>query len=472
VEAPTATLHVSTQLVLLDVSVVDKKGRPASAKLDRDDFSIAEDGKPQQILSFEPSSLQPARATTVFVLDELNSRPDDKAYYLVCLEQYLRSLPETLPNPTELMVLKDSGLKIVQAPTRSRAELSSALAHLPPRDATLVNLQYELLARTATALELIAIESLGSAGRTAVVWLGPGYGVDLDSQPMTRRSQTEHYLRNLTNTLVESRTTLHVLFPPDFAVYDGTRLATSGSAAAATADPYRGGFNLRTLAAQTGGSVYSSTNDLVGAMRASLDLERGSYKLGYRPNLLADGRFRQIRVAVRDPNLRVVTKSGYYAPEAEAASEPQAMQVFQMAEAARSTLPFQGLPIRVTHVSRCPDTHSAEFTIFAEGKDLPWRTDDAGESLSELTAGGLSLSKEGKRLSSNFRNVNIMTRSQDPSVLAKTTASFKLVLTIPENTDHVRLVVSSLKDGRLGCIDIDRAAIDAATADVSQVSAP
>lgn len=326
-----------------------------------------------------------------------------------------------------------------------------------------MNLEPDRFSRTLSALELVAVESLGAAGRTAVVWLGPGYGIDLNNQPITGRPETERFIRYMTNTLLESRMTLYVIFPPDFIAESASLRKSVESRELSVADPYDGGINFRTLAAQTGGSVYTATNDLAAAMRDALDLGRGAYTLGYRPDdTIMDGRFRQIRVTLRNSNLRVITKSGYYAPELQEQSAPQTIQVFQMTQAGKSTLPFHGIPLRVAHIDRSLDGKSAEFTVFAEGKDLPWRSEGQDESLSELTAGGLSLSKEGKKLSSHFENVSMMTRSQSPVVLEATTASFKLILAVPSNTDRVRLIVSSRSNGRLGCVDVDRAAIVAA----------
>ena len=200
-------------------------------------------------------------------------------------------------------------------------------------------------------------------------------------------------------------------------------------------------------------------------MRGALTLGRGSYTLGYRPDSMGmDGRFRRIKVALRNPGLRVVTKSGYYAPEVEEQDAPQTMQVFQMTEAGKSTLPFNGLQLRVAHIDRSPDTKTVEFTIVAEGGNFPWRSESQDASLVELTVGGLGLSRQGKKLSSSFRNVNMMARSRDPVVLQQTTASFKLSLAIPSDTDRVRLVVSARNNGRLGCVDVSRADINAAPA--------
>ena len=465
VDAPT-TIHVRTQIVSLDVAVVDKKGRPANAKLGREDFAITEDGRPQQVRYFETPSVHPKPATTVFVLDELNTSVADSPYYLFSLKTYLEALPETLSAPAEVMVLTKTAFQIVQPLTRSRKELLSGLARVPASDNTSLNLETDdFLRRTLGALESIALENLGDAGRMNVVWLGLGAGVDLNNQTVVMRARTERFIRYMTNTLLEGRMTLYVIYPPGSPASLGSQFGSPVDRAhdQGTADPYNGSINFRTLAAETGGFVYTGTNDLTAAIGRALDLGGAYYVLAYRPEGdMSAGPFRQIRVTLRNPNLHVVTKSGYYAPEAEAQDAPQTSQIFQMTEAGKSTLPFHHPELRITHIDRSPDGKTAEFTIFAEGKNLPWSAEGSGESLAELTVGGLSLSRRGEMLASHFRNVNMMARSQDPRVLEGTTASFKLTLPIPGATDHVRLVVQSVKSGQLGCVDASRSSINAA----------
>lgn len=459
VEPATTTLHVRTQIVLLDAAVVDKRGHPISSILDREDFAVTEDGKPQQLVVFEPPSPHSRAATTVFVLDDLNTGLGDSAYNRICLEKYLRALPESLSAPAELIVLSATSLRIAQSSTRSRAALLSTLTHLSASGVTLANIEPDRFRRTLSALQSVALEHLGEAGRTNIVWLGPGDGADLNSQSIRMPEQAERFVRYLTNTLVEGRMTLYVVFPPSVAL--GSQGLSSHEQD--LADPYSGGFNFRTLAAETGGSVYIATNDLAAAMREAFDLGRGYYTLGYRPDdAIMDGRFRRIRVTLRNSNVHIVTKSGYYAPGTEQQNAPQTMQVFQMTEAGTSPLPFHNLELRISHIDRSPDGKTAEFTISAEGNHIPWRSEGEGQSLAELTVGGLSLSKQGKVLSSHFRNANMLANSQDPAVLQEMTASFKLTLSISSDTHRVRLVVSSRNNGRLGSVDADRAVIDAA----------
>jgi hypothetical protein len=46
-------IEVTSALVFLDVTVLDKKGHPVVSGLTQDDFTIKEDKKPQRIFSFE-----------------------------------------------------------------------------------------------------------------------------------------------------------------------------------------------------------------------------------------------------------------------------------------------------------------------------------------------------------------------------------------------------------------------------------
>jgi hypothetical protein len=48
------TFRTTSNLVFLDVTVLDKKGRPVINGLTKDDFSITEEDKARNIFSFEP----------------------------------------------------------------------------------------------------------------------------------------------------------------------------------------------------------------------------------------------------------------------------------------------------------------------------------------------------------------------------------------------------------------------------------
>ena len=56
------TFRVTSHLVFLDITVLDKKGHPVVTGLTKDDFIITEDKKTQRISSFEPPEIHVANA--------------------------------------------------------------------------------------------------------------------------------------------------------------------------------------------------------------------------------------------------------------------------------------------------------------------------------------------------------------------------------------------------------------------------
>ena len=58
------TLQVTSRLVFLDVTVLDKKGNPVVTGLGKDDFTITENKKPQRIFSFEAPQRHTMGATS------------------------------------------------------------------------------------------------------------------------------------------------------------------------------------------------------------------------------------------------------------------------------------------------------------------------------------------------------------------------------------------------------------------------
>jgi VWFA-related protein len=85
-------IHVTSRLVFLDVTVLNKNGQPVVDGLTKDDFTITEDKRPQTIFSFEAPRSHAANAiaannhpdaelpVTIFVLDMLNSSFEDFAF--------------------------------------------------------------------------------------------------------------------------------------------------------------------------------------------------------------------------------------------------------------------------------------------------------------------------------------------------------------------------------------------------------
>src|SRR6201989_2519645 len=132
---PTPPFRITSNLVFLDVTVLDKKGRPVVTGLTRDDFTLTENKKPQRIFSFDApadgAKTEVNAPATILVLDLLNTPFGDSAFARDSIRRYLALQPERLISPTELMVLNNTSLDMVQAYTRNRAGLIYALDHVP-----------------------------------------------------------------------------------------------------------------------------------------------------------------------------------------------------------------------------------------------------------------------------------------------------------------------------------------------------
>ena len=221
---PTTTLRVTSNLVFLDVTVVDRKGQPVVSGLTKDDFTITENGKPQRIFSFDapgpgaatsgaPQSVTgPAAASahvaqtgeggpaTILVLDLMNTPSKDSAYARDSIHRYLAMQPEWLPSLTELMVLNNTALNLAQPYTHNRNELVHALNHVPPETPyKLGSMQFgsgawldQRLSQSIEALQQIALQNRGLPGRKNILWVGNGgSSIPVDPVSIGYESDTE-----------------------------------------------------------------------------------------------------------------------------------------------------------------------------------------------------------------------------------------------------------------------------------------
>jgi len=189
------------------------------------------------------------------------------------------------------------------------------------------------------------------------------------------------------------------------------------------------------------------------------------YTLTYQPqDEPANGEFRRIRVSLRDPNLHAVTKTGYFAPDEHAPVDARQESIVNLAEAVRSTIPFKGMEINVSELTRHPDTRSAEMAVLVRSKNLDWQPADNGESKANVLVGAASRTDQGAILASKLERVTLTAQSQDAAKLTVGMARVHLVLRVPPKTRNVRVVMQSGDGGRIGAADLTRASIDAAPA--------
>jgi len=477
----TPTIRVTSRLVFLDVTVLDKKGHIVVKGLTKDDFAITEEKKPQRIFSFEepqthvgdtnaaddnPAGKAPL---TVLVLDLLNSRFEDFAYIRYSVRKYLAAQPAQLSSPAELMVLGNDSLEMVQGYTRNKEDLLYALDHVPAAlPYKMMNGAFypERFGQSIDALQQIALQNQGVPGRKNIVWVGHG-GPSIYTETLVGPivDELNQYVRDTTNMLVDARISLFVIYPglpvkgPAITLSEGSATTDIGD----DADPFAGDINYGVFVNETGGKLFYNRNDVDREIKRSQELGSQYYTLTYQPHEGdADGKFRRIRVTLRDPNMHAVTKAGYFAPNKSAPVDPRQQTMVNLVEAARSTIPFQALNLTIEDVVRHPDTRTIEFTVLMKSKNGIWEPSDNGNSTKALMLAAVSMARSRDILASKLESLTVTEDTQDATRLAQTAARLPVMIRVPRKTQIVRVVVQTGESDRIGTAELDRKTIDAA----------
>jgi hypothetical protein len=264
--------------------------------------------------------------------------------------------------------------------------------------------------------------------------------------------------------LVDARVSLFVIYP-GLKVSEHTLQisAMDANADVGNSEPFAGDVNFGVFVNETGGKLFFNRNDVDAEIRRSQQLGSEYYTLTYQPHDGdEDGKFRRIRVNLRDRNLQVITKAGYFAPVKDAQVNPRQQMLVDISQAARSAVPFTALDVKIAALVRHPDTRTAELAIVLNGKDLDWQPAADGKTTAKLTLAAVSLAERREILSSRVEYVTLARVTEDQTPPGQQIARLTVTIPLPRKTRSVRVVVETEKGGRIGGTDLNRKAIDAA----------
>jgi VWFA-related protein len=478
--APPPTIVSTTTLVFLDVTVVDKKGHIVTSGLTQDDFSITEDKRPQRIFSFEgpaahaldrhstddaPNGNAP---TTIFVLDQLNSSLEDFSFLSDQMQKYLQDGPSHLSAPAELMLLGNHSLELVQGYTRSRDDLLSALKHIPTATPykNIAAFKDERFFQSIQALQQIALQNQ-STGRKNILWLGRGGpGTILANRNIYAIPKLERFAHQTTNMLVDARISLFMIFP-GLKVQEASSLPDSKTTETNVGlDPFAGDINFGVFVAETGGGAFYDQNDVDNQIRQSQRLGGEYYTLTYHPAATssvtdADGKFRHIRVTLRNPDLRAITKGGYFAPDESHPIDPEKQTILNVSQAVQSSIPYSGLGMKVENVIRHPELHRTEVNFVIQSKGIHWQSTEDGKSTTNLILLAVCFTSTHQILTSKLQGIAFTAKSQDQGALGELSLKASVSLRVPKNTRSIRIAAQTEDGGSIGALDLKRQAIDA-----------
>lgn len=309
-EDPDDVVRVETNLVQLNVGVVDKQGR-AVTNLSRNDFVVYEDDVRQPIVNFESTATP---FSLVLLLDmsgsTLTFRPTLK-------QAALRFIDALSPADRVAVVAFNAKVRTLTKFTSDRRKIAEGIDYAEGRGET------HLFEALRNALEQLSREG---QRRKAIVVLSDGLDTEMRNMDRTSagnaktneeaigliKPEASASLNAVLNAADRQGVTIYPLALPSgdpkrLAFPDPKQIAIYTSARA----------RMQTLADRTGGrlNVIRRLEDM-GYLYAEVAADlRTLYSVGYQPAgaRTRDGRWRKIRIEVARPELIARTRPGYYA---------------------------------------------------------------------------------------------------------------------------------------------------------------
>ena len=401
VPPPVPQFKSAVDVVHLDVSVLDSERRPIRG-LKPADFTILEDGKPQQITVFEavdtpevaPAAAPWMREVTADV--RANTDIQERRLFLIVMDDStIQSSGFAVTNAREVgrrvvdgfgpadlgAVVFTRDNRNAQDFTADRQRLRTAVdkftvgfrdmgAWDPETQTPLPGQDDGYFISSVNVLEnaIISLSSLPDR-RKSIIYIGQGIPVNLealfppevqDTSPAA--TATRRYLELLRGTLqaqervktqmerifrraARANVTIYTLDVCGLRPFTGVSGNPPPTCIAGLETTY-----LKTVAENTGGRAVLNTNDFGPGVAAIFAENASYYLLGFNPNgPRQDGRFRRLEVRVNRPGATVRTRNGYEAEKASAsAKRKEALAKSPAGVALSGILPTSDLPLHVT----------------------------------------------------------------------------------------------------------------------------
>jgi len=218
-----------------------------------------------------------------------------------------------------------------------------------------------------------------------------------------------------------------------------------------------------TLAEDTGGRAFYSTNDLAGAIRTISQLGANYYSVAYVPvDRNYDGKYRKSIVKVDSPKVKLDYRRGYYA------DDPARTGADKLAHPARTaSVLLRGAPgetqilfkVRVAPTEGAPaDPHGAGVRY-----SINWVADLHGVSLpasaNGMRHGGLELvavayDNEGKARNSVTNTASLILKPEEYATYLKTGLQFHQELDLPRGLIYLRVAIVDTTNEHAGATEI------------------
>lgn len=338
--------RLDARMVALDVLVRNKNG-PVSG-LTKDDFTLLDKGKAQNIASFQAvperdpnAKLSPPspvvgsnrltrtgampQSATVILYDRVNTPPSDQAFMRQQVLALLSSLKETdhfafysLGRTLRVVTdFTDDPAPVIHAAIRLRASPPQPAPADPAEEAAQKTLEDALVpaqtldnvyrvATTARAFESITRHLSGLPGRKNVAWITRTFPLTFGAD-FNRRDETEKELNDATTMLQNEDVALYPVNPGGAGTGENDRstprtptegrLMPGSNSSISEVGALSDISTMENIANATGGTAFYGINEITTPVRQVMTEAEFSYRLGYYPdNKMFDGKSHSLDV--------------------------------------------------------------------------------------------------------------------------------------------------------------------------------
>lgn len=301
-------VRVETNLVQLNVGVVDRQGRPVTT-LARDDFAVYEDGVRQPIQSFEPAS---APFSLVLLLDVSGST---LSFRQSLKQAALRFIDALSPEDRVTVIAFNQKVQTLAPFTTDRSKIAYAISIADGRGETqfykALNYSLEQLAKEGKRRKAVIVMTDGIDTQMRNVDRASASGAQTNEAAIASINPDASPQLNAVLGAADRQGV--TIFPLALPSGDPKRLPLPDPTITAIYTSAR--VRLQTLADRTGGN-FNEIQRLDQLARIYLEVAaslRTLYTIAYKPAAAGQkGNWHAIRVEVARPELVAKTKTGYY----------------------------------------------------------------------------------------------------------------------------------------------------------------
>jgi len=507
------TFRTESELVLVNVTAHDRNGRLVR-DLKQDDFTILEDNKAQQVLSFDventdvvpageiaqpallptgpvqpkkapsnppsnaaPNSLKDRRLIVLF-FDLTSMQPDEIDRAALAAENYV-TRQMTAADMVAVVSLGNS-MTVNQDFTSDRTKLQQVLQGFNAgagqgfeegttgttegtpdtgQSFTADDTEYNIFNtdRRLEALRSLASQLTGVEQKKSLIYISSG----MDRTGIENQSE----LRAAVNAAVRANVAIYTMdirglqaIVPGGDAQSASLRGTSPYSGKATLAAYDSNFTtqetLVTLAGDTGGKAFLDSNDFGQVFRGVQQDTSTYYILGYRSNNKArDGRFRRITVRVNRPGLKLEFRRGYYAPTDFQHTNNQDREA-QLDEELASDFPSTDMPVYLAagYFRLADRRFYVPLSIAVPGSEIPFSR-NTNQDRATLDVLGVVFD-DAKRPVSRLRDTVKVSVDQSQEVRRKN-VQYDGGFLLPPGKYHLKFVVRENQTGRVGSFETD-----------------